>query len=134
MSTFFKCDPGYDCVCFFICDRVHVCVYVCVWTPRYAALASWLSQTVQVLAGVVGGVDRDQAWYVLFTLFATYTLLPLPLLWSISTGVLTAALHLLVDTLRNYDDAALFRKVSSLSYSARSLAPHSIDYSQFLSV
>ncbi|XP_062303434.1 adenylate cyclase type 8 [Osmerus eperlanus] len=78
---------------------------------RYVALASWLSQTVQVLAGVVGGVDRDQAWYVLFTLFATYTLLPLPLLWSISTGVLTATLHLLVDTLRNYDDAALFRKV-----------------------
>ena len=120
MSTYFRRDSGYYCVCFM---RSCACVCVCV-SPRYAALASWLSQTVQVLAGVVGGVDRDQAWYVLFTLFATYTLLPLPLLWSISTGVLTAALHLLVDTLRNYDDAALFRKVSSLTYSLARSALH----------
>uniref|UniRef100_A0A673ZSH2 adenylate cyclase n=1 Tax=Salmo trutta TaxID=8032 RepID=A0A673ZSH2_SALTR len=65
---------------------------------RYMALASWLSQTVQVLGGVVGGLEKDQAWYVLFTLFSTYTLLPLPLLWSLSTGLLTATLHLLVET------------------------------------
>uniref|UniRef100_A0AAY4B6E8 adenylate cyclase n=1 Tax=Denticeps clupeoides TaxID=299321 RepID=A0AAY4B6E8_9TELE len=62
---------------------------------RYAGLASWLSQTVQVLGGLVNGLEKDQSWYVLFTLFATYTLLPLPLLWSICTGTVTAALHLL---------------------------------------
>ncbi|XP_029568592.1 adenylate cyclase type 8 isoform X2 [Salmo trutta] len=78
---------------------------------RYMALASWLSQTVQVLGGVVGGLEKDQAWYVLFTLFSTYTLLPLPLLWSLSTGLLTATLHLLVETVHHYDDTALYRKV-----------------------
>uniref|UniRef100_A0AAR2J1Y0 adenylate cyclase n=1 Tax=Pygocentrus nattereri TaxID=42514 RepID=A0AAR2J1Y0_PYGNA len=64
---------------------------------HYAGLASWLSQTVQALGGLVYGLEKDQSWYVLFTLFATYTLLPLPLLWSICTGCLTAALHLLVE-------------------------------------
>uniref|UniRef100_A0AAR2J3T8 adenylate cyclase n=1 Tax=Pygocentrus nattereri TaxID=42514 RepID=A0AAR2J3T8_PYGNA len=59
---------------------------------HYAGLASWLSQTVQALGGLVYGLEKDQSWYVLFTLFATYTLLPLPLLWSICTGCLTAAL------------------------------------------
>lgn len=78
---------------------------------RYAGLVSWLSQTVQVLGGLVYGLEKEQTWYVLFTLFATYTLLPLPLLWSICTGFLTASLHLLVDALRNYNDTAIVRKV-----------------------
>uniref|UniRef100_A0A672KU34 adenylate cyclase n=1 Tax=Sinocyclocheilus grahami TaxID=75366 RepID=A0A672KU34_SINGR len=59
---------------------------------RYAGLASWLSQTVQVLGGLAFGLEKDQSWYVLFTLFTTYTLLPLPLLWSICIGFFTAAL------------------------------------------
>uniref|UniRef100_A0A8C2DP48 adenylate cyclase n=1 Tax=Cyprinus carpio TaxID=7962 RepID=A0A8C2DP48_CYPCA len=59
---------------------------------RYAGLASWLSQTVQALGGLAYGLEKDQSWYVLFTLFATYTLLPLPLLWSICIGFFTAAL------------------------------------------
>ncbi|KAG9336305.1 hypothetical protein JZ751_002652 [Albula glossodonta] len=78
---------------------------------RYAGLASWLSQTVQVLGGLVYGLEKDQSWYVLFTLFTTYTLLPLPLLWSICTGSLTSALHLLAETVHNYNDTALLRKV-----------------------
>ncbi|RXN18333.1 adenylate cyclase type 8-like protein [Labeo rohita] len=78
---------------------------------RYAGLASWLSQTVQALGSLVYGLEKDQSWYVLFTLFATYTLLPLPLLWSISIGFFTAALHLLVDALRNYNDTAIIRKL-----------------------
>uniref|UniRef100_A0A672R5T2 adenylate cyclase n=1 Tax=Sinocyclocheilus grahami TaxID=75366 RepID=A0A672R5T2_SINGR len=73
---------------------------------RYAGLASWLSQTVQALGGLAYGLE-NQSWYALFTLFATYTLLPLPLLWSIFLGFFTAALHLLVDALRNYNDTAI---------------------------
>uniref|UniRef100_A0A672R688 adenylate cyclase n=1 Tax=Sinocyclocheilus grahami TaxID=75366 RepID=A0A672R688_SINGR len=77
---------------------------------RYAGLASWLSQTVQALGGLAYGLE-NQSWYALFTLFATYTLLPLPLLWSIFLGFFTAALHLLVDALRNYNDTAIVRKL-----------------------
>ncbi|KAM4633196.1 adenylate cyclase type 8 [Polymixia lowei] len=78
---------------------------------RYAGLASWMSQTTQVLGGLVYGLEKDPSWYVLFTLFATYTLLPLPLLWAMCAGCLTSALHLLVEVARCYNDAVLLRKV-----------------------
>ncbi|KAK6297522.1 hypothetical protein J4Q44_G00321050 [Coregonus suidteri] len=78
---------------------------------RYAGLASWLSQTTQVLGGLAYGLERDPSWYVLFTLFATYTLLPLPLLWAMCAGSLTSALELLVEIIRHYNDAELLRKV-----------------------
>nr|XP_046228602.1 adenylate cyclase type 8 [Scatophagus argus] len=83
-------------------------------SPRwlhYAGLASWLSQTTQVLGGLVYGLEKDPSWYVLFTLFATYTLLPLPLLWAICAGSLTSVLHLLLEIVRCYNDAVLLRKV-----------------------
>uniref|UniRef100_A0A673ZWK7 adenylate cyclase n=1 Tax=Salmo trutta TaxID=8032 RepID=A0A673ZWK7_SALTR len=91
---------------------------------RYMALASWLSQTVQVLGGVVGGLEKDQAWYVLFTLFSTYTLLPLPLLWSLSTGLLTATLHLLVETVHHYDDTVLAKGLLYLGMNTAGLFIH----------
>ena len=78
---------------------------------RYAGLASWLSQTTQGLGGLVYGLERDPSWYVLFTLFATYTLLPLPLLWAICAGALTSGLHLGAEAMHCYHDAVLLRKV-----------------------
>ncbi|XP_037305419.1 adenylate cyclase type 8 [Pungitius pungitius] len=83
-------------------------------SPRwlhYAGLACWLSQTTQVLGGLAYGLEEDPTWYVLFALFATYTLLPLPLLWAMCAGTTTSVLHLLVEILSCYDDAALLRKV-----------------------
>ncbi|XP_061097972.1 adenylate cyclase type 8-like [Conger conger] len=94
------------CLLVLTCKRVMSPRYL-----RYVGVASWLSQTVQVLGGLAYGLERDQSWYVLFSLFTTYTFLPLPLLWSICAGSFTSALHLLVDTIRNYDDPALLRKV-----------------------
>ncbi|XP_051816920.1 adenylate cyclase type 8 [Acanthochromis polyacanthus] len=83
-------------------------------SPRwlhYAGLASWLSQTTQVLGGLVYGLEKDPSWYVFFTLFATYTLLPLPLVWAMCAGSLTSILHLLVEIVRYYNDAVLLKKV-----------------------
>uniref|UniRef100_A0A3Q1IBU6 adenylate cyclase n=1 Tax=Anabas testudineus TaxID=64144 RepID=A0A3Q1IBU6_ANATE len=71
---------------------------------HYAGLASWLSQTTQVLGGLIYGLEKDPSWYVLFTLFATYTLLPLPLLWAMCAGTLTSVLHLLVEMVCYYND------------------------------
>uniref|UniRef100_A0A3Q4N8M6 adenylate cyclase n=1 Tax=Neolamprologus brichardi TaxID=32507 RepID=A0A3Q4N8M6_NEOBR len=62
---------------------------------RYLSVVSWLSQTFQVLIGVFSWAESDHSWYVFFTLFSTYTLLPLPLLWSIIAGGTTSTLHLL---------------------------------------
>ena len=83
---------------------------------NYAGLASWMSQTTQVLGGLVYGLERDPSWYVLFTLFATYTLLPLPLLWAMCAGSLTSVLHLLVEIVRHYNDAELLRKVRKSAF------------------
>uniref|UniRef100_A0A668TGV5 adenylate cyclase n=1 Tax=Oreochromis aureus TaxID=47969 RepID=A0A668TGV5_OREAU len=62
---------------------------------RYLSVVSWLSQTFQVLVSVFSWAESDHSWYVFFTLFSTYTLLPLPLLWSITAGATTSTLHLL---------------------------------------
>lgn len=78
---------------------------------HYAGLASWLSQTTQVLGGLIYGLEKDPSWYVLFTLFATYTLLPLPLLWAMCAGSFTSVLHLLVEIVCFYNDTMLLRKV-----------------------
>ncbi|MEQ2205607.1 hypothetical protein XENOCAPTIV_005405 [Xenoophorus captivus] len=78
---------------------------------HYAGIASWLSQTTQILGGLAYGLENDPSWYILFTLFATYTLLPLPLLWAMCAGFLTPILHILLDIWFHYNDALLLNKV-----------------------
>lgn len=66
---------------FFMAFAVLLCVLVCTckrshfteWL-HYAGMASWLSQTAQVLVRLGYGLENDPSWYGLFTLFATYTL------------------------------------------------------------
>lgn len=105
---------------FFMVVSIALCILVLIckasisprWL-RYAGLASWLSQTTQVLGGLGYGLEMDPSWYVLFTLFATYTLLPLPLLWAICAGSLTSALHIMLEIVRYYNDTMLLRKVGT---------------------
>ncbi|XP_032441017.1 adenylate cyclase type 8 isoform X1 [Xiphophorus hellerii] len=78
---------------------------------HYAGFASWLSQTTQILGGLAYGLEKDPSWYILFTLFATYTLLPLPLLWAMCAGFLTPILHILMEIWFHYNDALLLNKV-----------------------
>ncbi|TRY86930.1 hypothetical protein DNTS_002200 [Danionella cerebrum] len=113
------------CVLVLTCKRSH--------SPRwlhYAGLASWLSQTAQVLGGLAYGLERDQSWYVLFTLFATYTLLPLPLLWAIGAGTITSTLHLVAETIRNINEIGLLRKIlaKALLYTSMNVAGLFIHY------
>lgn len=35
-------------------------------------------------------------WYVLFIIFVTYAMLPLPLRWSIAAGTVTSVLHIII--------------------------------------
>ncbi|XP_016536533.1 adenylate cyclase type 8 isoform X3 [Poecilia formosa] len=80
---------------------------------RYLSVLTWVSQTVQVLVGVFSWAEIDHSWYVFFTLFSTYTLLPLPLPWAIAAGTITSTLHLLVDVCWHYSDQILIRRVFS---------------------
>ncbi|XP_054617386.1 adenylate cyclase type 8 isoform X2 [Dunckerocampus dactyliophorus] len=112
-------DPLRGCLtCMFMVFAVALCIGVLNFkgsmSPKwlhYAGLASWLSQSTQVLGGLAYGLEKDPSWYLLFTLFATYTLLPLPLLWAMCAGSLTSALHLLLEIICYRNDAVLLRKV-----------------------
>ncbi|XP_069786705.1 adenylate cyclase type 8-like isoform X2 [Narcine bancroftii] len=74
---------------------------------QYIGLATWLYQTLQVLFNVGMGLESNEAWYTLYTVFGTYTMLPLPLLWSILAGTLSSLAHLLMEGLR-YSGRPLF--------------------------
>ncbi|XP_078253447.1 adenylate cyclase type 8 isoform X2 [Rhinoraja longicauda] len=67
---------------------------------QYSGLVTWLVMTTQILATGLGyGLLGDGIGYVLFTLFATYSMLPLPLIWAILAGLLTSALNVVVQLL-----------------------------------
>ncbi|XP_076129258.1 adenylate cyclase type 8 [Alosa pseudoharengus] len=83
-------------------------------SPRwlhYAGLLCWLSQTTQVLGGLVYGLEGDSSWYVMFVLFATYTMLPLPLIWAICAGTLTSTLHLASEAAHQHNHTQALRKL-----------------------
>ncbi|XP_066507994.1 adenylate cyclase type 8-like isoform X2 [Hoplias malabaricus] len=61
---------------------------------QYSGAVTWAAMATQVLAAGLGyGLLGDGVGYVLFTLFATYSMLPLPLTWAMAAGVFTSALH-----------------------------------------
>ena len=48
-------------------------------------------------------------WYVLFIIFVTYAMLPLQLRWCMSTGLLTAMVHIIiVAAFRQQDEVKIF--------------------------
>ncbi|XP_019408416.1 PREDICTED: adenylate cyclase type 8 [Crocodylus porosus] len=62
---------------------------------QYSGLLTWLAMATQILAAGLGcGLLGDGIGYVLFTLFATYGMLPLPLTWAILAGLLASLLQL----------------------------------------
>ncbi|XP_062337177.1 adenylate cyclase type 8 isoform X2 [Osmerus eperlanus] len=64
---------------------------------QYSGVVTWVAMATQILAAGLGyGLLGDGVGYVLFTLFATYSMLPLPLTWAILAGLATSALHIVV--------------------------------------
>lgn len=73
--------------------------------------------------GVFSWAESDHSWYIFFSLFSTYALLPLPLLWSIAAGATTSSLHLLLDLCCHYGDHNFLRKVGPQVPQLLSLLP-----------
>ncbi|XP_070534340.1 adenylate cyclase type 8-like [Ptychodera flava] len=74
---------------------------------RWAGLATWALLTLQSVLGLTHGVDgtseptlSDGILYVLFTVFVTYTMLPLSLVWAVPAGTVTSLVHLIVQGVR----------------------------------
>uniref|UniRef100_A0A8C4S2G9 Adenylate cyclase type 8 n=1 Tax=Erpetoichthys calabaricus TaxID=27687 RepID=A0A8C4S2G9_ERPCA len=64
---------------------------------QYSGVVTWVAMATQILAARLGyGLLGDGIGYVLFTLFATYSMLPLPLTWAILAGLVTSVLHIVV--------------------------------------
>ncbi|KAF6734929.1 Adenylate cyclase type 8 [Oryzias melastigma] len=97
---------------------------------RCLSMLTWASQTLQGLLAFFSWAESHHSWYVFFTLFSTYTLIPLPLVWSIAAGATTSTLHLLVDVCCRYSDHIVIRKVLSktLLYLAMNTAGLFIHY------
>ncbi|XP_072906186.1 adenylate cyclase type 8-like [Hemitrygon akajei] len=74
---------------------------------QYIGLATWFYQTLQILLVVGVGLETNETWYILYIVFGTYTMLPLPLLWSILAGTLSSVGHLLVEGFR-YSQGVIF--------------------------
>ncbi|TNM94064.1 hypothetical protein fugu_002240 [Takifugu bimaculatus] len=62
-------------ICVLVLTRKEVMMSV-LWL-RYLSVVSWFSQILQVLVGAFIWAESDHSWYVCFSLFSTYTLLPL---------------------------------------------------------
>ncbi|XP_014244187.1 adenylate cyclase type 8-like isoform X2 [Cimex lectularius] len=64
---------------------------------HWAALATWATLNVQGLWGKCFGFSPPEylVWYILFIIFVTYAMLPLPLRWSIAAGMVTSIVHVL---------------------------------------
>ncbi|XP_062912152.1 adenylate cyclase type 8-like [Mobula hypostoma] len=74
---------------------------------QYIGLATWFYQTLQILLVVGVGLKTNETWYILYIVFGTYTMLPLPLLWSILAGTLSSVGHLLIEGFR-YSQGVIF--------------------------
>lgn len=53
-------------------------------------------------------------WYILFTIFAPYSMLPLPLKWCICGGSLTAVGHLLYLLVKEFHSIIIVDKVKRI--------------------
>ncbi|XP_041063780.1 adenylate cyclase type 8-like [Carcharodon carcharias] len=67
---------------------------------QYIGLATWLYQSVQVLMDLGLGLESNETWFILFIVFGTYTMLPIPLLWCILAGTISSVVHLLIEGFR----------------------------------
>lgn len=53
--------------------------------------------------GVGFSIKEDLVWYVLFTIFVPYAMLPLPLRWCMIAGVLSSMTHIVVISFEIYE-------------------------------
>ncbi|XP_045130621.1 adenylyl cyclase 78C-like isoform X3 [Portunus trituberculatus] len=96
---------------------VNVVFCVLSWWRRFAnnylhwgALGTWLVLNVQGCISQVleqqhlkdGTKSENMMWYLLFIVFVTYSMLPLPLRWGILAGSLTALCHLVLTFILYY--------------------------------
>uniref|UniRef100_T1IKH0 adenylate cyclase n=1 Tax=Strigamia maritima TaxID=126957 RepID=T1IKH0_STRMM len=102
-----------------------VCV-LCFWRCfannylRQSAVFTWLVLNIQGFSALSVGFKCDKmhqyggietSWYIIFIVFVTHAMLPLPLEWSVTAGSLTAVVHLLLSTIWNSADVTFYKLI-----------------------
>ncbi|KAJ8871131.1 hypothetical protein PR048_027435 [Dryococelus australis] len=64
----------------------------------------------------IGFTYQYQVWYVLFIVFVTYAMLPLPLRWCMILGIATALIHIIISVVNMY----ISQVVSAAPYTGQS--------------
>ncbi|CAH1100508.1 unnamed protein product [Psylliodes chrysocephalus] len=93
------------------CMSINIAVCVLGWWRcfannylHWAAVCTWLLLTLQsfIARGVGFGIKEDLVWYVLFSIFVPYAMLPLPLRWCMMAGALASVGHIIVISVAFY--------------------------------
>ncbi|XP_019763467.2 adenylate cyclase type 8 isoform X2 [Dendroctonus ponderosae] len=91
------------------CMSINIAVCVLGWWRcfannylHWAAACTWLLLTTQSVAsdGIGFGLKESLVWYVLFIVFVSYAMLPLPLRWCIMAGCISALSHVILVSVR----------------------------------
>lgn len=85
-----------------------VCTWLLLTTQSCTRLTIERAKIIVVVVGFVGygfgfTVKEDLVWYVLFTVFVPYAMLPLPLRWCMIAGCLSAVGHIIVISVELFD-------------------------------
>ncbi|KAF7269099.1 hypothetical protein GWI33_017849 [Rhynchophorus ferrugineus] len=93
------------------CISINIAVCVLGWWRcfannylHWAAACTWMLLTVQSVRseGIGFGLKENLVWYVLFIVFVSYAMLPLPLRWCIMAGCISAISHVILVCVRVY--------------------------------
>ncbi|XP_030767972.1 adenylate cyclase type 8-like isoform X2 [Sitophilus oryzae] len=93
------------------CISINIAVCVLGWWRcfannylHWAASCTWLLLTIQSICseGIGFGLKESMVWYVLFIIFVSYAMLPLPLRWCIMAGCISAISHVILVCVRVY--------------------------------
>ncbi|XP_046393451.1 adenylate cyclase type 8-like isoform X2 [Ischnura elegans] len=73
---------------------------------HWGALFTWILFNTQGFVGEGIGFCESESlvWYILFIVFVTFAMLPLPLRWCIMAGSTTAAIHLIITCVHKFQD------------------------------
>ncbi|XP_063224161.1 adenylyl cyclase 78C [Bacillus rossius redtenbacheri] len=84
---------------------------------HWAAICTWFLLNAQGFVGSgIGFTFQYQVWYVLFIVFVTYAMLPLPLRWCMILGVATAVIHIIISVVNMFINQMVSMDVTSNLY------------------
>ncbi|XP_048392887.1 adenylate cyclase type 8-like [Stegostoma tigrinum] len=78
---------------------------------QYLGLATWFYQSLQILLTWGMGLETNETWFILFIVFGTYTMLPIPLFWGILAGSISSIVHLVIEGFRYSRGAILLHQI-----------------------